>query len=99
MTPPNNPETEEEKVKKLVLIVCLVLLFYGCADVKKNWRHTVSATTGLTRTVTLFANDGHIIKQWTGKFLVEDEGSVVSFIDNDNLEVKMTGTVLIEQTN
>lgn len=84
-------------MEKLALILVIVISFSGCSLVKKEFRHLVSATTGLNRVITLYSYDGHIIKQWRGNFQVESEYSVISFIDADNKEVKINGTVLVEQ--
>ena len=76
---------------------CLIFGIPGTQMFRNNWYHFASATSGLNRTVILYANNGSIIKKWSGNINVEDEGSIVSWVDSDGKQVKIEGTVLIEQ--
>ena len=78
-----------------ITILCLMCLI-GCKVIQKSSRHFQSNLSGLKREVVLYANDGSVIKKYKGTFKVEIDGSVISFID-DNKEIKMTGTVVVEE--
>lgn len=81
-----------------VLILSLCLLFLcGCEDIQKDMKHNQSSWLGLNRTVTLYATSGEVIKVWKGKFKVEIEGSVASFITDTDKEIKILGTYIIEE--
>ena len=89
--------TKTEGVFWVALIVSVTLLASGCQSAKKQWRHTISSVSGLDRTVRLYSADGKEIKEWTGKFMVELEGGVASWLNADGKEVKISGTYIIEQ--
>ena len=58
--------------------------------------HLKSNTVGIRRTVTLYANDGSVIKTWDGRMSVEDRGGSFRFMV-DGRAVTVAGTVLIEE--
>lgn len=68
----------------------------GCADMKQSWSHTKSQLVGLDRQVTLYANDGTVIKQWQIKGTIEDQGGSFRFL-SDGKAITIAGTVLIEE--
>lgn len=82
---------------RIIGLVFLALSLSGCQDCKKEFRHMHSSFTGLNRRVTLYAVDGSVIRTWEGQFMVENDGPVASFIDDDNNEIKIAGTFVIEE--
>jgi uncharacterized lipoprotein YehR (DUF1307 family) len=85
-------------MKKFVLIFLSVALFFiGCKSVNNSWRHFKSGVVGLSRTVTLYSNDGKVIKQWQGNFLIEDKGGTISWVGDDNKTVLISGTFTVEE--
>lgn len=80
-----------------VFVLAALLVACGCAQVKKSMRHIESNYTGLPRTITLFSANGDTIAHWRGTFMVEIDSGVVSWIGDDNMERKVTGTVIVEQ--
>ena len=88
-------------LKKQVLIILLILSFiliFSCTQKqKKELKHFKSNLIGLKRVVTLYDCNGHIIKQWKGRFKIEINGAYISFIDSNGKEVKVSGTVVVQE--
>ena len=80
-----------------VSIIIMILLLIGCERMTKNVKHIQSGWTGLNRKITLYGCDGHIIQSWEGKMMIELNGSSASWLDNNNKEVKISGTFVIEE--
>jgi hypothetical protein len=81
---------------KKLLIMCGVVLLVGCGEVD-NFVNDVKSSTGLLdRTVTLYANDGHVIKTWKTNNLIEYKGPVAGFVDTQGLNVRVSGTFIVE---
>ena len=87
-----------ERVLAYYAVACLIglLCITGCQQQQKTFKHFVSGVTGLKRHVTLYDASGVVIREWTGLFMVEMNGSVATFIDNGK-EVKIAGTYIIEE--
>lgn len=79
------------------ILIGLMIILTSCASLQKSCRHTQSNIVGLNRIVTLYDVNGKIIKTWEGKFKVEISGGTASFIDENNKEVKISGTYVIEE--
>ena len=45
-----------------ILLICAALLFYSCSQCRTISKHFESSVVGLDRTVTLYANDGKVIR-------------------------------------
>ena len=82
---------------KKIIIIFLILFFAGCERMTKNVKHIQSGWTGLNRRITLYGCDGHIIQSWEGKFMIELNGTSAAWIDDNNKEVKISGTFVIEE--
>ena len=82
---------------KKILMAVLIILFVGCEKMTKNVKHIQSGWTGLDRRVTLYGCDGHAIQTWEGKFMIELNGASASWIDDNNKEVKISGTFVVEE--
>jgi hypothetical protein len=52
---------------------------------------------GLNRQVTLYDCGGNVIRSWQGRFKIEIQGAYLSFIDDDGNEVKVSGTVVVQE--
>lgn len=87
------------KFVPLCLGLALVLaLAAGCTeDQRKGLKHMKSGLIGLDRKVTLYDCNGQEIRSWQGRFKVEMQGGVASFIDDDGREIKVMGTYVIEE--
>lgn len=79
-----------------ILVFCMGGLV-GCQRWSKTWKHAKSGVVGLNRTVTMYDCQGKPIRQWTGRFMVETVGGVVSFIDDAGKEVKVLPLVSVEE--
>jgi len=85
-----------------LLILCLALAFTlaasGCTEKqRKGIKHVKSNLIGLKRKVTLYDCNGTPIRTWHGRFKIEVQGAYLSFIDDDGHEVKIGGTVVVEE--
>ncbi len=81
-----------------VALCILVSICGGCTeDQRKSLKHTQSGLIGLKRTVTLYDCSGEPIRTWEGRFKVEMQGGVASFLDDEGNEVKVSGTYVIEE--
>lgn len=80
-----------------LLIAWISIFMVGCEDFKKNLKHTQSSWTGLERKVTLYSASGEIIKTWSGKFKIEENSAALSFITDEGKEVKIMGTIIVEE--
>ena len=89
------------KLKKQVIIIGLILsaiFLFSCTEKqKKELKHFKSDIIGLKRTVTLYDCNGRIIKQWKGRFKIEIQGAYISFIDDNGKEVKLSGTIVVQE--
>ena len=92
------------KIKGNLLLCCLLMiligLFFlsGCTErQRKGLKHFKSDIIGLKRRVTLYDCNGKPIKQWQGRFKIEIQGSYISFIDDKGKEIKLSGTIAVEE--
>lgn len=86
-------------MKKITIIAAMtaaMLSFSGCGVIENEAKHLHSSFTGLDRIITLYANDGKIIRQWSTKAKVEDRGGTCFFIV-DGRAVTISGTFVIEE--
>jgi hypothetical protein len=78
--------------------VFLLLGSTACTErQRKDIKHFKSDIIGLKRKVTLYDCSGRPMKTWEGRFKIEVMGSYLSFIDNEGKDVKVSGTVLVEE--
>ena len=85
-----------EKMKKIIIVLSILVLF-SCERFDKGVKHFKSGISGLDRRVTLYTCDGEIIQTWEGNFMIELIGNSASWIDDNNKEVKISGTFIIEE--
>ncbi len=82
----------------LVFLSMSILFMAGCTErQRKNIKHLKSDIIGLKRQVTLYDCSGNVIKTWKGRFKIEVQGSYISFIDDNGKDVKVSGTVVVEE--
>ena len=82
---------------KNIIIVLSVLVLFSCERFDKKVKHFKSGISGLDRRITLYTCDGEIIQTWEGNFMIELIGNSASWIDDNNKEVKISGTFIIEE--
>ena len=63
---------------------------------QNTYKHVESTFIGLDRKVTFYAADGTVIREWQGRFKVEDRGGSCYFIV-DGKTVVISGTFLVEE--
>ena len=81
------------------LLGILVVAFAagGCKRMTKLDKHWHSSWEGLDRTITVYAEDGRLIGRWRSKTYVETDPPVIAFIDSAGKEVKLMGTVVVQE--
>jgi RNase P/RNase MRP subunit p29 len=80
------------------LLLTLAVAAAGCTEKqRKGIKHIKSDLVGLKRRVLLLDCNGQEIRRWEGRFKIEIQGSFLSFIDDDGKEVKVAGTVIVEE--
>ena len=83
-------------MKKMIIVLSILFLF-SCERFDKKVKHFKSGLSGLDRKITLYTCDGEIIKTWEGNFMIELVGNSASWIDDNNKEMKISGTFIIEE--
>lgn len=90
--------------KQIILVMCLILFSFfmislsGCTErQRKNLKHFKSDIIGLKRRVTLYDCSGKVIRTWEGRFKIEVQGSYISFIDDNGKDIKLSGTIVVEE--
>lgn len=74
------------------------LLGGGCGSqsFQQSVKHFQSSVGGLNRTITLYSENGAILKSWQGRYQVETTGSFARFIDNGKT-ITISGTIVVEE--
>lgn len=86
------------KILSVLLAFFFVISFSACTErQKKEIKHIKSDIIGLKRRVTLYDDKGTPLKTWEGRFKIEIQGAFISFIDIKGKEVKISGTILVEE--
>lgn len=81
-----------------VIMISACMCLTSCTErQRKNLKHMKSDIIGLKRRIVLYDCSGKAIRQWEGRFKVETIGSYVSFIDDDGKDIKVSGTVVVEE--
>ena len=83
-------------MRKIIIILSILTLF-SCERFDKKIKHFKSGISGLDRRVTLYNCDGEPIRMWEGNFMIELQGNSASWINDNNKEVKISGTFVIEE--
>ncbi len=96
----NHTIVKKSAVFLFLIIFLSTLLFFvaGCTErQRKNLKHFKSDIIGLKRKVTLYDCNGRVIKSWEGRFKIEVQGAYISFIDDRGKDIKISGTVVVEE--
>ena len=82
----------------VAVLVLIALVGFGtqCQCSKQFFSHVKSETVGLNRRVTLYANDGSIIEEWEGKFMIEDSGASIRFLVHGDAQTA-AGTYTVKE--
>ncbi len=93
------PDPSMRRFVALVAALSIVALSVGgCTErQRKNLKHFKSDLIGLKRKVTLYDGQGRVIRQWQGRFKIEVQGNFISFIDDNGKDIKISGTVVVEE--
>jgi len=82
----------------LILVMFLMTGLMACTErQRKQIKHFKSDIIGLKRRVTLYDCNGNPIRTWEGRFKIEIFGSYLSFIDDNGKDIKVSGTVVVEE--
>ncbi|BAI80805.1 conserved hypothetical protein [Deferribacter desulfuricans SSM1] len=85
-------------LKKYVFTILFVVILFGCTqNQKKKIKDFQAETIGIKRVITLYADNGQIIRRWEGRFNIERKGSSLYFIDDDGKSVIINGTYIVEE--
>jgi len=84
-------------VRLVALLAITTLAAAGCQRMTKAGKHWNSGWEGLDRTITLYAEDGHVLGRWHAKTYVETDPPVVAFVDSAGKEVKLMGTIIVQE--
>lgn len=57
----------------------------------------MSSIKSVKRRVTLYSNDGKVLRVWEGRLDIEVIGSFVFFVDESGSHVKVSGTIVVEE--
>lgn len=92
--------TSGQGIISVVVIVLIVIgALFGLSQLKgceQQLKHAKSNIIGLDRTMTVYACNGSIIKQWEGRVQIETKDGIPRFIV-DGKAVHAMGTVIIEE--
>ncbi len=102
-TPLKNPKPSRGIHRVFATLLMIIFLFSslgltGCTErQRKQIKHFKSDVIGLKRRVTLYDCNGQPIKTWEGRFKIEVQGAYLSFIDDNGKDVKISGTIAVEE--
>jgi len=83
--------------KLMILLLLLVVGLGACVqDARHFFKSVKTSTVGAHRKVTLYNNDGGVIKAWQGRMKVKTDGSTARFI-NDGKVVHISGTFIVQE--
>lgn len=82
----------------IALVIFILLIFFGmqCKSCEQSISHLKSGTVGLNRKVTLYSADGKILREWRGKYVIEDAGASIRFM-HEGRAITVSGTYVVEE--
>lgn len=85
--------------KLLIIIICLMLSGCGAQEKARNEKDIKSADEGLNRILKVYSNDGKKLKEYKGKFDIEqsDENGKVKFDIGDKRIIIYNAIVTCEE--
>lgn len=85
-------------MKRFLAILTVGLMLTGCGWLGQGVSHLKSGLVKINREITLYADNGTIIRQWKGRYNVEVDGASARFIDDGNVIV-ISGTFVVEEVD
>ena len=89
-----------KKVTKVLvasMIAITMLSFQSCEGCKRRMKTYKSDMTGLQRKAVLYDYQGNVLKQWTGKFDINDDGADRIFFDLDGKRIWIQGGIFVAE--
>jgi len=91
-----------KRIRQFIMpVLLLAFMLAGVAACtegqRKEIKHIKSDLIGLKRKITLYDANGRVIREWEGRFKIEIQGAYISFIDDQGKEIKLGGTVVVEE--
>ena len=83
-------------MKKILLMSLIAVSLVGCGKIDSMTNKFKSAAGLLDRTITLYDANGKVIKSWNTKNIIVYSGTGAGFVDNNGLNVEISGTFVIE---
>lgn len=83
-------------MKVITVLLLSAVALAGCGQVDSSINKFKSAAGMLERKVTLYGNNGEVLRTWVTDNQVEYVGPVAGFIAKDGTNVRVSGTFVIE---
>jgi hypothetical protein len=84
-------------ISAVVILGLLIWWLWSTPSCQIQKKDIQSNITGLSRTATLYANDGSIIKAYTFKGTIDTTDGIASFNDANGKRILLSGTYIIEE--
>ena len=86
------------KIVTCLIVVISAILICGCAEINNEIKHLKSSAVGLNRHATVYSWDGKVIKEYEGRFKIEESSSLkTKFVCNGKSVYIVGGIVIIEE--
>ena len=85
------------KVLMAGVIAIAMISLQSCEGCKRQMKTYKSDISGLQRKAVLYDYQGNVIKQWSGKFDIHDDGADRIFFDLDGKRVWIRGGIFIAE--
>lgn len=85
------------KVLMAGMIAIAMVSLQSCEGCKRQMKTYKSDISGLQRKAVLYDYQGNVIKQWSGKFDIHDDGADRIFFDLDGKRVWIRGGIFIAE--
>ncbi len=83
---------------RYLTIATIIFFTLSCTmEQKKKIKDFEAETIGLNREITLFSDNGQVIKKWEGRFNITRVGSSLYFIDSNGKSVIINGTYIVQE--
>lgn len=87
-----------QPITPVLLLAFILAGVSACTESqRKEIKHIKSDLIGLKRKITLYDANGGVIRTWEGRFKIEIQGAYIAFIDDQGKEIKLSGTVVVEE--
>lgn len=85
------------KVLMAGMIAIAMVSLQSCEGCKRQMKSYKSDMTGLQRKAVLYDYQGNIIKQWSGKFDINDDGADRIYFDLDGKRIWIQGGIFVAE--